>query len=189
MQIHVGSSPVIRTMTLQVGKSLVIPMITRLSVFESIPKYPEISVRNIHVIYKQYTSPNDKKSKAAAKRQGDGSMSQDTEPSPCLLCNSFNEFIQCNNLDFLKEICDCGKSMVLSNGNYYYCLGLMSDDRFSFAQLGELSYEKYFTFIEQNDWIKKMKKAEIEISNKEVPVAFGLCDICYNKFSKNFKSR
>lgn len=107
----------------------------------------------------------------------------------CGLCNSFNEFIQCNNLDFLKEICDCGKSMVLSNGNYYYCLGLMSDDRFSFAQLGELSYEKYFTFIEQNDWIKKMKKAEIEISNKEVPVAFGLCDICYNKFSKNFKSR
>lgn len=94
--------------------------------------------------------------------------------------NSYEEFIKLDNLEIIKRINCCGKTITFMENSYYYCMPCSGKEKFKFSSLGSLSYKKYIDFINKNQHITKMKKNNfdnIELLEK-CPIGYGICGLC-----------
>ena len=104
--------------------------------------------------------------------------------------NDYDEFIVYDNLESVKRLNCCGKTITFMEGKYYYCMPLSGKDEFCFANLGELNYEKYKQFAEGNKHICNMKnnRFKLDEKNNKAPIGYGICAICRNIYEGNDKS-
>lgn len=94
--------------------------------------------------------------------------------------NNYNDFSNYNNLDSIKKINCCGKTITFMEGKYYYCMPCSGKKNFEFANLGYLSYKKYTEFISNNKIVSKFKKNNFNNINlpSKCAIGYGVCDIC-----------
>ena len=96
------------------------------------------------------------------------------------LWNDYKEYLLYNNLEALKKLNCCGKTITFMEDKYFYCMPLSNKKEFVFANLGELSYKKYKEFVDSNEYIDKMKNNRFMLNknNKITPCGYGICGIC-----------
>lgn len=94
--------------------------------------------------------------------------------------NSIEEFENIDNFKAIKQFNNCGKTITLDRGNYYYCMPRSDESNFCFAKLGCLNVEDYKNFIKSNEVIQKCLKNDFDLKNLDidVPFGYGICDIC-----------
>lgn len=102
---------------------------------------------------------------------------------------SYDEFVKYNNFESIKKLNCCGKTITFMEGKYFYCMPLSDKDEFSFAKLGELDYEKYIKFVENNEHICNMKNNKFgkEATTSKTPIGYGVCALCRNMYERGNK--
>lgn len=102
------------------------------------------------------------------------------------LWNTYEEYIGYNNVESIKKLNCCGKTITFMEGKYYYCMPLSDKEEFVFANLGELTFEKYMNFINSSKHINNMKnnKFNIDPKFKKTPIGYGVCALCRNMYER-----
>lgn len=94
--------------------------------------------------------------------------------------DTYDEFLNMNNLETLKRLNCCGKTITLMGNKYYYSMPCSGKEEFCFATIGNLDYKKYLVFKSNNKTIKKM--ANNKIANEDLidkcPIGYGICGLC-----------
>lgn len=102
---------------------------------------------------------------------------------------SHDEFLKYDNFKSIKMLNCCGKTITFIEGKYFYCMPLSDKEEFCFAKLGELKFEKYKLFIQNNKHINLMRnnKFDIKDEDKETPIGYGVCALCRNLYERDEK--
>lgn len=92
--------------------------------------------------------------------------------------SSYEEFEQKSNIDIIKALNHCGKTITFMENKYFYCMPQSGKKDFCFSKLGELDYDSYMEYVRGNDWINSMRNNEIGKEIKNCCIGYGICDLC-----------